>query len=340
MNESMGLLRRVVLVLVSLAFGSLPLWFAPEALAAPKTHGTAAKPVPVASAAQPAPAASNGAEEGPSGSAEHDAPSVWKVGPTTLDLGHDVKLDLPSGYRFLPKEYATKVLERNGNYHNDNLLGLIAASSESDDWFVVVTFDEEGYIKDDEKIDADALLSGMRDGTKEMNEERQQHGFKPLTVEGWSDPPRYDQVKHELVWALVVSDPDGKSVNYNTRVLGRHGYVSLDLVTDPDKLAAHRSDANALLAGTGFAGCARYQDFDSKKDKVAEYGLAGLIMAGAGLGAAKLIKIGLIAKFWKVILAAIIAGKKAVAAAVFALVAYLKRLFGKKKQPETAGPQP
>ena len=337
MNERMGSLHRAVLALVSLAAVSLTT----QALAVPKPHAAATKPAPAAATAEPAPAASNGeaATEAPA-QGEPNAPSVWKVGPASLELGHDVKLDLPNGYRFLPKEYATKVLERNGNYHNENLLGLIAASSESEDWFVVVTFDAEGYIKDDEKIDADVLLSGMRDGTKELNEERQQHGFKPLTVEGWSDPPRYDQVKHELVWALVVSDPDGKSVNYNTRVLGRRGYVSLDLVTDPDKLAAHRSDANALLAGTGFADGARYQDFDAKKDKVAEYGLAGLIMAGAGLGAAKLIKIGLIAKFWKVILAALIAGKKAVAAAVIALVAYVKRLFGKKKEPEAAGPQP
>jgi len=321
MTARSGSFRRTAQGLVSLALALLGVLLSPHALAAPE---------PPASSAAPAPSA-NDAESGP---------SPWQAGPASLELDHGIKLELSAAYRFLPKEPAKKVLEGNGNYHNENLLGLAASADGTHDWFAVLTYDEEGYIKDDEKIDADELLSGMRDGVKELNEERQKHGFKPLTVDGWSDPPRYDRSQHELVWALVVSDADGKSVNYNTRVLGRRGYVSLDLVTDPEKLPAHRADASALLAGTHFVNGARYQDFDAKKDKVAEYGLAGLIMAGAGLGAAKLVKIGLLAKFWKVILALIIAGKKAVAAAVLAGLAFFKRLFGAKKkdEPEVAPP--
>jgi uncharacterized membrane-anchored protein len=132
------------------------------------------------------------------------------------------------------------------------------------------------------------------------------------------------------VWALVVSDPDGKSVNYNTRILGRRGFVSVNLVTDPDKLGAFKHHATALLGGTGFGTGARYEDFDASTDKVAEYGLAGLVMAGAGLGAAKLAKVGLLAKFSKVIIAAVIAGKKFIVIALLALGALAKKLFAKK----------
>jgi len=79
------------------------------------------------------------------------------------------------------------------------------------------------------------------------------------------------------------------------------------------------------------------------RDKVAEFGLAGLIAGGVGLGALKLAKIGLIAKFWNVILGVLIAAKKAVFVAFAAAAAYFKRIFGGKKKsaaPDMAGPPP
>jgi uncharacterized membrane-anchored protein len=216
------------------------------------------------------------------------------------------------------------------------VLGLIASTDPKAEWFAVLRFEDSGFIKDDEKIDADELLSALKDGAKEGNEERQKRGFKPLTVEGWSEAPRYEPAQHHLVWALIVSDPDGKSVNLNTRILGRKGYVSLNLVTDPGKLAEYRGNAQTLLAHTSFNAGARYQDFNEKTDKVAEYGLAGLVLAGAGLGAAKLVKLGLLAKFSKVIFAALIAGKKLIVAAAIAVGAFLKKVFSGRDQ---AAPQ-
>lgn len=131
---------------------------------------------------------------------------------------------------------------------------------------------------------------------------------------------------------LPGSDPP---VNLNTRVLGRKGYVSLNLVTDPAKLGEYRANAQTLLGHTQFNAGARYEDFNEKTDKVAEYGLAGLVLAGAGLGAAKLVKLGLLAKFSKVIIAALIAGKKAIVVALVALGALLKKVFsGRKREGE------
>ena len=94
-------------------------------------------------------------------------------------------------------------------------------------------------------------------------------------------------------------------------------------------------NAAALLGATRFKPGARYEDFNEKTDKVAEYGLIGLILGGAGLGAAKLVKVGLLAKFGKTILALLIAGKKAVVVALAGAAAFLKRLFGGKKNTET-----
>lgn len=280
-----------------------------------------------AAAASAAPAAA--------GSAQAEGPGPeWQPGPRKVDLGHELNIDLPAGFVYLPPADSKKLLEKNGSFHNDSVLGLLASDKPEDDWFVVVRFEDEGYIKDDDKLDAEEILSSLRESLPEANEERKRRGFKPLSLDGWSEPPRYEKAQHHMVWALIVSDPDGKSVNFNTRILGRRGYVSLNLVTAPESLATYKGNATTLLAATHFNTGARYEDFNEKTDKVAEYGLAGLILAGAGLGAAKLVKIGLIAKFWKVLLALLIAGKKAIVVAVLAIGAGLKKLFGGKARDE------
>ena len=261
----------------------------------------------------------------------------WQIGPLHSELGHDLSLDLNEHYMFLAREPAVQLLERMGNFYNEGVLGLATSTDVAGEWFVVIRYDAEGYVKDDEKIDADELLKGLREGVDEVNGQRKEHGFQALALDGWAEPPRYDASAHHLVWGLIVSDPSGKSVNYNTRVLGRHGYASLNLITDPDKLAGCKPEAAVLLAGTHFAAGSRYEDFDAKSDKTAEYGLAGLVAAGAGLGAAKLLKIGLLAKFWKLILTALIAGKKLVVLGLAGIATYLKRVFGGRKKSESAG---
>jgi uncharacterized membrane-anchored protein len=255
----------------------------------------------------------------------------WKPGPAQIDLGHDLSVDLPEPYVFLGMPEAAKLLEKIGSFHNESLLGLLSSKRDDSQWFITIRYEEEGFVKDDEKIDADELLKAIREGTEEANEERVSKGFSALHVGDWAEPPRYDKSVHHLVWALLANSDKGTSVNYNTRVLGRRGYVALNLVTDPESLSADKPHAAALLAATGFRAGARYEDFDGKKDKVAEYGLIGLVLGGAGLGAVKLVKVGLLAKFSKVILAALIAGKKAIVAFFVAAAALVKRLFSKKE---------
>jgi len=227
-----------------------------------------------------------------------------------------------------------------GNLHNEGVLGLVAPMRDEDDWFAVIEWVDDGHVSDDEKIDADKLLGDMRDAQKEANEERVKEGFKALTLDGFQVSPAYEKAKHHLSWALIVSDVDGKSVNFNTRILGRASYVSIDLITDPTKLEMYRGDAMTLLDATAFSKGQRYEDFDKKTDKVAEYGLAGLIAGGAGLAALKLAKVGLIAKFWNVILGVLLAAKKAIFLAFAAMGAFFKRIFGGKKKAATAAGAP
>lgn len=300
----------------------------------PAVHNQAAAKERAAGGEQAAadPAKPNAGDPGAEAAAEEQAlGGAWEAGPKQVVLGNQVTVELPAGYAYLPPEPSKKLLEANGSFGNDGVLGLFASTNPNENWFVVSSFEESGFIKDDEELDGDEILDELRGGLDEANEERKQHGFKPLALDGWAETPRYEKSQHHVVWALIVSDADGKSVNYNTRVLGRKGYVSLNLVTDPNTLAQDKHHATTLLSVTRFDSGARYEDFNEDSDKVAEYGLAGLVMAGAGLGAAKLVKLGLLAKFSKVIIAALIAGKKFLVLGVAALYAVFRKFIGGNK---------
>ncbi|HET7540022.1 MAG TPA: DUF2167 domain-containing protein [Polyangiaceae bacterium] len=287
----------------------------------------------IAQAKEPAPAAS-AAEQGADSAAAKDEPKYHPVhGPSRVSLGHELTLDLPDGFYLLHKQEADEMMRGFGNQDDPSLLAVVLKPDSS--WLVTVSFDAEGYIKDEEgeKLDADEILKAIREGTEEGNKYRVEHGFKPMHVDGWSEPPHYERSSHHLIWAVAGSDADGISVNYNTRILGRHGYASLNLIDAPEKLAQSKLEAATLLGVTHFDPGARYEDFNEKSDKVAEYGLAALVAGGAGAAALKLAKVGLLAKFGGKLLALLVAGKKAVVAALVALGAWAKRFFGKKTPP-------
>jgi uncharacterized membrane-anchored protein len=260
------------------------------------------------------------------------------AGPQKVDAGHDVMIDLPTGYLFLDAPQAKQFMEKLGNLHNENLLGILAQPDSS--WVVTVRFTEDGYVKDDEaeKMDADEILKTIREGTDAANEERVQRGFKAMHVIGWSEPPRYQRDVHHLVWG-IRGQSDGESeevINFNTRVLGRKGFVSLNLIDGAHAIEASKPAAAKLLEATTFKAGSRYQDFNSKTDKVAEYGLAALVVGGSGAVALKLVKVGLLAKFGGKLIALLVALKKGIVLVLLAIAGFFKKLFGRKKEP-TAG---
>jgi uncharacterized membrane-anchored protein len=311
------------------------LWLpARQAFAAPRgpKAKTAPAPKPQPSAA-PAPASDDAAVEG---DAEPAVTLHWTNGPATIELGHDAKLALPAERRFLGPKEAADVMAKMGNLHNENLLGLVVSADPASDYLVSIRYEDEGYVKDDETINAKELLDAIVEGEPEYNEERQKAGFAPLHALGWSEEPKYDGARHEVVWALLLESDGAKTVNLNTRVLGRRGYLSVNLMTDPDSLPRYRGDGLALVNAATFDIGSRYEDFDKSKDRVAEYGLAGLILGGVGLGVAiKATKLGLLAGFWKPILGFLVAAKKLVVAGFVAVGAAIKRLFGRKERKPT-----
>ena len=91
----------------------------------------------------------------------------------------------------------------------------------------VFAFNETGYIKDDEKIDAAEILASVREGTKAANVELKSRGWDTQTVVGWRAEPKYDPQIKSLAWAITYRhDKTGEDfLNYNTRLLGRKGVI-------------------------------------------------------------------------------------------------------------------
>lgn len=264
-----------------------------------------------------------------SASAQDDQGSAinWVPGPTTAQLGDGLaSIKVPEGYLFADKAETKKIMAMTGNPPSDQEIGLVAPADEAKTWFLVFEFNEVGYVKDDDKdeIDADAILSSIREGTEAANEERKKMGSDPIEIVGWFEKPHYDSNTHNLVWAIEGKSKQDGLVNYDVRLLGRRGYVSATLVTDPKALAADLPHVQALLGGFSFDDGNRYAEWKAG-DKVAEYGLTALVAGGVGAAA---VKLGLFAQLGKLLAK----GWKLVAVGFAALAGWVKRLFGKKEQ--------
>lgn len=245
----------------------------------------------------------------------------WKDGPTSVDIGSNAQVALPEGYRYTGRQGAIAWNELTQN-PPDETVGILMPSAEGKDWFLAFEFDDVGYVKDDEKadLDADAILSSMQQGTEQSNEFRRSQGWTAIHIDGWIVPPKYDERTNNLVWATKLHDDDGnENANHNIRILGRRGVMTVTLVAGLEEMNEAIEETNQLLNGFEYRSGDKYSEFTSG-DKIAQYGLTGLIAGGAAIAA---VKTGLFAK----LLQLLAKGGKAIILVVIAVLAGLKKLF-------------
>lgn len=68
---------------------------------------------------------------------------------------------------------AGQILEKMGNLETEKLLGLVV-SNLPDDEFVVLSYEEEVFVKDDEEVEPDDILEEIQDGEHDCNEAREE----------------------------------------------------------------------------------------------------------------------------------------------------------------------
>jgi len=237
---------------------------------------------------------------------------------------------LPPEFKYLNGSDSSRLLTLFGNPPQKNLGTILPAKTDllndENAWFIVMQYDEDGYVKDDdaEKINYTDLLKQMQTSISEANEERAKEGYSSLKLIGWATPPRYDRGSHKMFWAKEIKfgDSPENTLNYNIRMLGRKGVLVLNAVAGMNKLAEIEAATPQILSMVDFNAGNRYTDFNGSTDKVATYGIAALVAGGvaAKAGLFKVAGIFLL-KFWKVILIGIAA-----------VGGFVKKIFTRKEQ--------
>jgi len=209
---------------------------------------------------------------------------AWQRGPTEGRLGTTATVKVREGQAFLDGPNTRRFLELNQNPPRDNHYTLVGGDEA---WFAVFFFEASGYVKDDEKLDPDALLKSMKDTDQASNDERKRLGMPPLHTDGWHVAPHYDLNTRRLEWATRLRTDDGQqTVNYTIRILGRRGVMRATLVSSPQTLDRDIKDFKTVLTGYDFVAGERYAEWVAG-DRVAEYGLAALVLGGAAAVATK-----------------------------------------------------
>lgn len=244
-------------------------------------------------------------------------------------------LEVPQAFRYIDPAGSRRLLVRgwgNPPHSADGVLGMLIPSDanpfSAEGWGVVITFDADGYVDDADagKIDYDKMLADMRSGEETDNADRAKAGYPPIHLVGWAEPPRYNPQTHKLYWAkeLAFGRDTAHTLNYNVRILGRRGVLVLNAVAGMEQLPEIRRDMQTVIGFVDFNQGHRYADFVPGVDKKAAYGVGGLILGAAAA------KAGLFKLLWVGILGL----KKFIIAGLAAAGVALRRVFGKKGQPQ------
>ena len=247
-----------------------------------------------------------------------------------ISIGTIASLEIPKGFKYLDGKQASFVLHDIwGNPYSESM-GLLLPLDQSpywhECWAINITYDDDGHIKDDDAKDIkyNELLIQMQNQIEESNPERVKEGGKAIELTGWAETPYYDAATHKLFWAKKLKEVKDTSefLNYNIRILGRKGVLVLNAIGGLDQLAEIKQQTPTILAATNFTKGNTYEEFNSSVDKVAAYGIAGLIAGGI------LAKTGLFAKLGLLLLKFL----KPLIVAIGGLGAWIMRIFRGRKE--------
>jgi uncharacterized membrane-anchored protein len=249
-----------------------------------------------------------------------------------INLGDGLAtLDVPSGFRYLNPEQSRQVLEDLwGNPPGQESLGMIFPADlgplDSASFAFNITWDEMGYVKDGDAddINYDELMADIKKDSESENQQLAEQGYEPIHIIGWASAPFYDKEKKVLHWAkeFKVGDYPENTLNYDVRVLGRKGVLSMNAIGMMNQLEPVKSAVPGIVSSVAFTEGNRYADFsEASGDKIAAWTIGGLV---AGKVLAKAGFFAVIAKFGKVIIMALLAGGAAL----------WRYLSGRKKEEE------
>jgi Uncharacterized membrane-anchored protein conserved in bacteria len=144
---------------------------------------------------------------------------------------------------------------------------------EDNSWAFIITYEQMGYVEDDDAddIDYDELLETLQTDATAENEARVKEGYQTIQIVGWASKPYYDSEKKVLHWAKEIKFGDNElnTLNYNVRVLGRKGVLVLNAVSSMNELPEVQKSIVPVLSSFAYAEGSSYKDFNPDIDEVA-----------------------------------------------------------------------
>ena len=234
------------------------------------------------------------------------------------------------GFKYLGSEQSKFILhDILGNPPREDILGMLFPENggpfADSSYAFIISYEETGYVKDGEadKIDYNEMLSSIQKSEADENTKRMKNGYEPIHILRWAQAPFYDKDSKVLHWAkeLQFGSEPFKTLNYEVRVLGRKGMLSLNAVATMQELPLVKANISKVLSMPSFTNGNRYSDFNSSTDKVAEYGIGAVVAGGILAKTGILATIGkFMAAAWKFILIGLVAA-----------FGVIKKFFSKKK---------
>jgi uncharacterized membrane-anchored protein len=236
-------------------------------------------------------------------------------------------LKLSDKFYYIDPSQAKLVLEEAWGNPPDNLTqGMIFPANKTpldgDVWGMMVEYVEEGYVedKDAKSINYEDMLVEMKEQTEEASKLRVKQNFESIRLVGWAQAPHYDEKTHKLHWAKEIEfgGDINHTLNYDIRVLGKKGYLELSFIAGMEQINEINATIPEVLISTEFNNGFRYEEFNAATDKIATYGIGGLITGGL------LAKAGFFAKFLLIF-------KKLIIFIVIGIGWLFKKIFSKKE---------
>jgi uncharacterized membrane-anchored protein len=250
-------------------------------------------------------------------------------GPQLVDLGSNIEIDLPANVLLFERAEARKMLEEVGD-SGENVLAIVRTLDST--WEIIIEYDDVGYVtdKDANELDANELFRSFEQGNVQQNARRKSLGIPALYLDGWSEMPTYKAPVHHLVWGLKGHSDDGPVINFFTRILGRNGYMSVNLIDSPDTIEASKLATANILTSIRYKAGFTYEDHKDG-DRSSGLGLGALVLGGAGVAAVKVAKTGFLLKLLLVF-------KKGFVVLIAAIAGFFKWIFGRKKDDDDLPP--
>jgi uncharacterized membrane-anchored protein/tetratricopeptide (TPR) repeat protein len=210
-------------------------------------------------------------------------------GPALIPVRDEATLSLRDVHMFIPRPEADALMRLFGNEFGPSFVGIVFTQN----GYVVVEYHASGHVEESEARTwkPDAMLARIRARSDASHSARGAAGTS-IKVTGWAKRPTYDAKNKRLAWSLALSEStrvseskDGGSaahgaavgINDSAIVLGRTGYVELNVVTELSEGEARTAQVATLVEGVRFNRGRRYAEYDAARDPKAAFGLTALV---------------------------------------------------------------